>query len=631
MAVEAKMGMAIVVILVGAFGFLVYHKFDLRQRELLQAQLKANGQGPEAIAVANAVAQHSESLEEFNPTAGNDTADLFAKMAQEATPPLSSADTFAATERNAVEPTAFSVRSQPEPSFELNEPTADIASTFPPPASPPSSKPTLEKTVTEDPFAGLMDGQPAQPDRTTAPEAVADTVSDSLADLIAVAKDQPPAFERTESKPQPFPSFDEPGATPPAVSSPSETVVEFAPTTKPATSPEETPSPDFASSTSKTTPGNDGSAAMKDEFTPDFSPRSEALADNVNTELVPLLTDNTDPFSGFRPGNSESLDAPSSDSVQGDDSTELSPSTMVAMLEPAADVNLFEDAAPIQKTPAAAKPSVKSSEIDRELQPKKKPSAPRVAQEFPQFQRNSGLRNDDTVPDPRPIQRSFNEPTQADTTGPSESPFGGGLLLPIDDGSIAGPSDSDSESFVTLPIPMPMPNQSVEEQVGVAQFVPGARVQQVAGTVQSDEISEVRPNDTYWTISKRVYGTVRYFSSLALYNQHRIPDPRKLRPGMKVLVPRPEVLEEKYPELFKDYQRKPTLPSGYFLQADGRPAYRVGDRETLSEISQKHLGRASRWIQIYQMNRNILKDPNKLKPGTVIALPDDATDLHMAP
>ncbi|MEZ6132173.1 MAG: LysM peptidoglycan-binding domain-containing protein [Planctomycetaceae bacterium] len=172
---------------------------------------------------------------------------------------------------------------------------------------------------------------------------------------------------------------------------------------------------------------------------------------------------------------------------------------------------------------------------------------------------------------------------------------------------------------------------SVAAGDGVARFVTSEKIRQVSQTTVECDVCEVQPDDNYWTISRRAYGTARYFSSLALYNQQRIPDPKKLRPGMKVLIPAPQILEQKYPELFEDQQPAVTQPRGFFLQADGTPAYRVGERETLSEISQKHLGRASRWIQIYRMNQNILKDPNILKPGTVIALPNDANDVHLVP
>ena len=142
---------------------------------------------------------------------------------------------------------------------------------------------------------------------------------------------------------------------------------------------------------------------------------------------------------------------------------------------------------------------------------------------------------------------------------------------------------------------------------------------------------EVKANDNYWKISRRAYGSTRYYAALARYNQNRIANPRHLRPGMKVLIPSAAALETRYPKLFKSTSPKDKPRSGYFVQSDGSAAYRIGERDTLSEIAERHLGRSSRWIEIYRSNRNVLPNPNRLKPGTVIALPDDATDVHVIP
>ncbi len=141
----------------------------------------------------------------------------------------------------------------------------------------------------------------------------------------------------------------------------------------------------------------------------------------------------------------------------------------------------------------------------------------------------------------------------------------------------------------------------------------------------------VQNGENYSKISKRVYGTARYFSALAVFNQHRIPDPMKMRPGMIVLTPEAGVLEERYPQLFIDLQPKAKEPAMFLVLEDGSPAYRVGERETLSDISKRFLGRSSRWVEIYQMNQSAVKDPNKLKPGIILALPDDATEVNMIP
>ena len=56
----------------------------------------------------------------------------------------------------------------------------------------------------------------------------------------------------------------------------------------------------------------------------------------------------------------------------------------------------------------------------------------------------------------------------------------------------------------------------------------------------------VQPQDNFWTISRKKYGNARYFQALAELNRSRIPDPSRMRPGMKVSTPPVEVLEERY-------------------------------------------------------------------------------------
>jgi nucleoid-associated protein YgaU len=145
------------------------------------------------------------------------------------------------------------------------------------------------------------------------------------------------------------------------------------------------------------------------------------------------------------------------------------------------------------------------------------------------------------------------------------------------------------------------------------------------------EVHEVRPGDNYWTISKSAYGTGRYFMALSRYNATRISDPRKMRPGMKVLTPTPQVLESSYPELFPENAARAEgdEPSGFFMASDGRPMYRVGRNDTLGGIAHRHLGRFSRWVEIYRLNQSRLKDPNRLQLGTELALPADASRVRV--
>lgn len=153
----------------------------------------------------------------------------------------------------------------------------------------------------------------------------------------------------------------------------------------------------------------------------------------------------------------------------------------------------------------------------------------------------------------------------------------------------------------------------------------------------------VQNGENFWTISKKLYGSGRYFQLLARINKSRVSDPRKMRPGLKLIAPDQASIEAQYQASHKTKQttvsefsgsntvRKTGKPSGFFISGDGKPMYRVGSNDTLTDISQRHLGRSSRWFQIYQINRQKLQNPNKLKIGTELQLPYDASRVSLVP
>lgn len=150
----------------------------------------------------------------------------------------------------------------------------------------------------------------------------------------------------------------------------------------------------------------------------------------------------------------------------------------------------------------------------------------------------------------------------------------------------------------------------------------------------------VEAGDNYWVISKKVYGTPRYFQALAEHNQHLVPDPVKLRPGTHLQTPPVEELITRHSALVmtdgpQENLTGEVLPTsgevtvGFFLDEQSQPYYRVGANDTLTGIAKAHLGRSSRWMQILEMNRDVLKDAKSLKVGMVLKLPADASSIHV--
>lgn len=136
------------------------------------------------------------------------------------------------------------------------------------------------------------------------------------------------------------------------------------------------------------------------------------------------------------------------------------------------------------------------------------------------------------------------------------------------------------------------------------------------------EVYVVQVGDSFWSISRKKYGTSRYFRVLAEMNRDAAPVSDEIYPGMEIRIPSQQLVQTHGDEILE--QAEIRLASGYYQDTGGRRFYRVGPNDTLPLIASRHLGRDSRWIQIYEMNREKLASPNDLQSGTELVLPDDA-------
>lgn len=758
MAVEAKMGMGIIVILVLAFGFLVYHKFDLRQRQLLAANMNGSATSEEQD-LQQAVQEQTKSFDEFSTSAtdslqsklplgdsndapvgnpmfpdretdsvlgGLESGQLLAANNAAETPAFGAAGTrFNDLTEPDVEPTSFHASdvagdtppadfatnrsSEPEdpfPGLAANETQRQATAAAQSPATQPPSFDSPKEFPEQNPFPATDDSfgkETALADNAAAaspfPEEVADPFPAFDPNQSNRIQADPPMFADSGNAAPAQPvddfsnntftggqDFPEEGSASSQQESPAFASTEITEAAEPKPLPfatqedEQTEARSVSQSNALDSDRNRPTATQPDLF-PDFPetdsstlpPVSDAgptaVAAQERASEIPLLTD-TLADQAINRFDSQTQPAEPTPNPFAESRPDMR--NAIAMLEPSPDVNLFEDpiqrdAKPPRTLPAAEEPQLPAAEEPsmpsfpgfetkpRTFNPEPTMETFPTASEPPQpltppvetnlFPRTAEptqrITQSDTtpgVPQPRDPVPFAQEPQQPIV----QEPFASEPFVPQPrDATFSQPSQSaplDLTPRQPVPSrpyePMEIPNQGQVwgPDVGVAHILKADDILLTSGSGAECEICEVRPKDNYWTISKRAYGTARYFSSLALYNKERIPDPKKLRPGMKVLIPHPQVLEKKYPEFFaKAKPTSRTQPKGYFITSDGKPAYRVGERETLSEISHKHLGRASRWIQIYQMNRQTLRDPNKLKPGIVISLPDDATNVQLTP
>ena len=174
----------------------------------------------------------------------------------------------------------------------------------------------------------------------------------------------------------------------------------------------------------------------------------------------------------------------------------------------------------------------------------------------------------------------------------------------------------------------------------------------------------VQEGDSYWNISKKVYGTAKYFQVLADHNRNTIADPQKMKTGAVIQTPDAAVLQGRLKTVLRPSptalsgrieasgraapsgsadsissatesvvvgrrETTPTEPSGILFNEQGYPMFKIGETDTLTSIASDHLGRASRWQQVYNMNRDQLQSPDKLQIGMLLKLPADASRVPL--
>jgi nucleoid-associated protein YgaU len=77
-------------------------------------------------------------------------------------------------------------------------------------------------------------------------------------------------------------------------------------------------------------------------------------------------------------------------------------------------------------------------------------------------------------------------------------------------------------------------------------------------------------------------------------------------------------------EIVADIQVTGGVAAGGGAPAPGAAArtYTVKPGDTLSKIAKEHLGSANAYMKIFEINKDQLTDPDKIKPGQVLKLPE---------
>ena len=86
-----------------------------------------------------------------------------------------------------------------------------------------------------------------------------------------------------------------------------------------------------------------------------------------------------------------------------------------------------------------------------------------------------------------------------------------------------------------------------------------------------------------------------------------------------------KLVDPKYSDLTLDINIDPSLAPPPKPAAPAAPAmktYTVKSGDTLSKIAKEFLGNANAYMKIFEINKDQLSDPDKIKPGQVLKIPN---------
>jgi len=124
----------------------------------------------------------------------------------------------------------------------------------------------------------------------------------------------------------------------------------------------------------------------------------------------------------------------------------------------------------------------------------------------------------------------------------------------------------------------------------------------------------IKHGDTFWSIARAEYGNAAYFNAIQRANPGI--DPGRIKAGDSIILPDKN-------EVVAPAAAVARQPSAADLVIDQTKQYRVQAGDNLSSISKKLYGRADKWVQIYELNKELIgQNPAALKRDMILALPE---------
>ena len=356
---------------------------------------------------------------------------------------------------------------------------------------------------------------------------------------------------------------------------------------------------------------------------PDLSD-SELEAPSVDLE-VPDIPEETAP-AGDDPLNDAAPEVPDLDNseVTAPEETDIAPTPDLTSA-----VELSDDIAETP-TPEADVPDLPAPELSQpqpiESNPVETPTIPEpdtletgVAELTPE----TPLTPEESLPNDSQLAAS---PTETPLSSPADSSVELGAPGPLVSSTNGTPSDAQAQTTANVAQNAVNNAPSTDAGYGTSEYNNSYSnnynsVQEYSPTYVNTGSYTVQPNDSFWTIAKRVYGSGEYARALAQYNSSLV-SPQSLTVSVQIKTPPVETLERQFPGLCPSRGLASSAASTANAAPAGTRVYIVDQEESVMEIARRELGSILYCSQVYALNQEQLSGSvDRVKPGVRLLLP----------
>ncbi|MDH4467766.1 MAG: LysM peptidoglycan-binding domain-containing protein [Bacteriovoracaceae bacterium] len=165
---------------------------------------------------------------------------------------------------------------------------------------------------------------------------------------------------------------------------------------------------------------------------------------------------------------------------------------------------------------------------------------------------------------------------------------------------VAAPTDSASKDY-TAEQPS---GAAVADSSGSDSAPSGAATSDTSGIGDGEYV--VKSNETLMLIAFNLYGDYGRWKEIASLNQDKLNGKTMISAGMKLRIN--------------------SSGSGFSWSRDGKD-HVVAKGDTLSLISKRFYGTLFKWKKIWENNKPLIKDPNRIFVGFTIYVPDVSRDM----